>query len=112
MYLRISNYYQSRYIIKTVSYSAISRAIEKYGIYSFSLVILKLNPVDLSQAEQNWINTLVPEYYIVTNVLIPHNISTRKPYQFGANNSLYFPPPGGKHEIIQRLLKKYFVILH
>jgi hypothetical protein len=89
LYLRISNYYQVEYITKTLGYSAISRAVSKYGMESFSLVILQINPLDLAQAEQDWINILTPQYNILTNVLVPYDPLAAKPNRFGVNNSFY-----------------------
>lgn len=64
MYLRLSNYYQARYLQRCLSSSLICRAIFKEGIEAFELLILVptlflvhkkkkgLDPVDLSEAEQ------------------------------------------------------------
>lgn len=93
LYLRLSNYFQAAYIERTLSSSAISRAIAQYGIESFALTILELEPQDLAQAEQHWIDVLQPDYNSITNVLVPYNSSTRKLDRFGSNNSFF----GRKH---------------
>lgn len=68
--------------------------ILKYGISSFTLVILEFDPVDLAVAEQYWIDKLNSKYNTVRNVLVsvprPNNL---KPDRSGPNNSFY----GRKH---------------
>nr|YP_007475399.1 hypothetical protein H911_mgp05 [Microbotryum lychnidis-dioicae]AGE14613.1 hypothetical protein [Microbotryum lychnidis-dioicae] len=62
MYLRLSNYYQAAYLKRGFSSSLICRSIYKNGLESFELLILELNPINLSEAEQRWIDFLGPEY--------------------------------------------------
>lgn len=52
LYLRLSNYFQKAYITRTFTSSYISRAMSKYGLEAFALVILEVNPANLAQAEQ------------------------------------------------------------
>lgn len=89
LYLRLSNYYQEGYLKRTRASSQFSKAILKHGIYAFSLVILEVNPADLAQAEQYWIDFLKPEYNTITNVLVPYDPSKRKPDRSGPNNSFF-----------------------
>lgn len=93
MYLRLSNYYQDAYITNHLSSSLICRAINKYTMSQFSLIVLEINPSDLSAAEQYWINLLSPEYNSQKNVLVPFTGVYVQPDRFGINNSFY----GRKH---------------
>lgn len=90
LYSRLSQYYQWAYITKHIQSSLICRAIDKYGIDSFSLVILETNSMDLAQSEQDWINLLSPEYNSQQNVLVPFKGQDHiRPDRFGANNSFF-----------------------
>lgn len=90
LYLRLSNYYQKAYIKRTLSSSGIARSINKYGLESFSLVILEVTtPSKLSQAEQNWMDTLKPDLNWITKVLVPYDPTKVKPNRSGENNSFY-----------------------
>ena len=64
LYLRLSDYYQNWYIRKR-SGLPIVRALTKYGMENFSLVILEYtDPNNLILCEQKWINDLKPDYNI------------------------------------------------
>jgi group I intron endonuclease len=64
LYLRISDYYQSWYYLSH-SNLYIVRALFKYGMSNFSLVILEYcKSDDLIKCEQKWIDQLKPEYNI------------------------------------------------
>jgi group I intron endonuclease len=64
LYVRISDYYQSWYYLSR-SNTYIVRAIFKYGIRNFSLMILEYCESDnLIMCEQKWIDKLKPEYNI------------------------------------------------
>lgn len=89
LYLRLSNYFQTRYIKRTLLSSLISRAINKYGMNNFSLVILEINPANLSEAEQYWIDLLSPEYNQEFNVIGSKLPRTPKPDRSGTNNSFF-----------------------
>jgi len=52
LYLRLSNYFQVGHIEAHLGSSFICRAIFKYGIQAFSLVILEVNPSNIAHAEQ------------------------------------------------------------
>lgn len=62
MYLRISDYYQNWYLLSR-SNLYIVRALSKYGLKNFSLVILEyFDSESLIYGEQKWIDLLKPEY--------------------------------------------------
>jgi group I intron endonuclease len=62
LYLRISDYYQAWYYISH-SNLYIVRALFKYGMENFSLVILEYcESYNLIMCEQKWIDQLKPEY--------------------------------------------------
>lgn len=64
LYLRISDYYQNWYILSRTNLYIV-RAIIKYGMKNFSLVILEYSDSDnVISCEQKWINLLKPEYNI------------------------------------------------
>nr|WDZ67647.1 homing endonuclease [Leptographium wingfieldii] len=60
LYLRVSDYYQNWYITSRTNLSIV-RALSKYGMVNFSLVILEYsNSEDLIKCEQKWIDLLNP----------------------------------------------------
>lgn len=62
LYLRLSDYYQDWYYLARAS-TLIVRALLKYGITNFSLVILEYTYSDgLIECEQKWIDSLKPVY--------------------------------------------------
>jgi len=62
LYLRISDYYQDWYYY-TCTNLYIVRALAKYGMENFSLVILEYtNSENLTLCEKKWINLLKPVY--------------------------------------------------
>lgn len=64
LYLRISDYYQKWYL-KSRTNLYIVKALSKYGMKNFNLVILEYsNSKDLLLCEQKWIDLLKPEYNI------------------------------------------------
>ena len=64
LYLRISDYYQAWYYLSH-SNLYIVRALFKYGMNNFSLVILEYcKSDDLIKCEQKWIDKFKPEYNI------------------------------------------------
>ena len=89
LYLRLSNYYQKAYLERTRNSSLLSKAILKDVIGAFSLIIIEVNPADLSHAEQYWITTLKPEYNTILDVLVTYDPSKQKPNRFGSNNSFF-----------------------
>lgn len=94
LYVRLSNYYQSAYLNRNKHSSLICKAILKYGITTFTLVILEINPIDLAVAEQYWIDNLNSQYNSQRNVLVPINHSGNlNPDRQGAKNSFF----GRKH---------------
>jgi group I intron endonuclease len=81
--------------------SNICKAILKYGIENFALVILEQYPVSLPVAEQYWIDLLKPEYNIETNVIgSTKRANNIKPNRSGPNNSFY----GRKHTLETKAL--------
>jgi len=67
LYSRISNYYQQSYY-KARPNVYIVRALIKYGMVNFSLVILAYTDTDsLLSCEQKWIDLLKPEYNLSLN---------------------------------------------
>ena len=67
LYARISNYYQQSYY-KARPSLYILRALIKYGMVNFSLVILAYTDTDsLLSCEQKWIDLLKPEYNLSPN---------------------------------------------
>lgn len=90
LYVRLSNYYQSAYLNSNRHSSLICKAILKYGISAFTLVILEIDPVDLAVAEQYWIDNLNSQYNTQRNVLVPviHS-GNLKPDRSGPKNSFY-----------------------
>lgn len=97
LYLRLSNYFQKGYIQRTLLSSYFSRAISKYGLESFALVILEFNPANLAKAEQYWIDLIKPEYNQQLNVLSSGGGKTPqfKTDRSGPNNSFF----GKQHSI-------------
>ena len=90
LYVRLSNYYQSAYLARNRHTSLICKAILKYGISSFTLVILELDPVNLAIAEQYWIDKLNSKYNSQRNVLVPvQRTGILKPDRSGSNNSFH-----------------------
>lgn len=90
LYVRLSNYYQAAYLARNMHSSLICKAILKYGISKFTLVILELDPVDLAVAEQYWIDLLNSKYNSQRNVLVPITHTGRfKPDRSGSNNSFF-----------------------
>lgn len=64
LYLRISDYYQNWYILYR-SNVYIVKALSKYGMKNFSLVILEYSDSkNLIMCEQKWIDLLKPKYNI------------------------------------------------
>lgn len=64
LYTRLSDYYQPWYLISR-SNLHIVRALNKYTMANFSLYILEYtNSDNIISCEQNWINSLDPEYNI------------------------------------------------
>lgn len=68
LYKRISDYYRSYYLQNNKHSSLIVKAILKYGMESFVLLVLDINTIDLFLAEQKFINLLSPVYNQVLNV--------------------------------------------
>lgn len=63
---RTSDYFQTSYI-KNKKHLPIIRAMEKYGINNFSLIILEYtNKNNLIRSEQYWIDFITPSYNILT----------------------------------------------
>ncbi len=90
MYVRLSNYFQARYLEKHKFSMYICRAILKYGLSNFALIILETNPADLAKAEDHWIKLLNSEYNTERNVIGPGNTTGQlRPDRTGANNSFY-----------------------
>lgn len=64
LYIRISDYYQNWYSLYH-SNLYIVKAISKYGMKNFSLIILEYSDLEnIILCEQKWINFLKPEYNI------------------------------------------------
>lgn len=62
LYLRLSDYYQDWYYIARAN-TYIVRALSKYGMGNFTLVILEYtSSEDLIRCEQKWIDLLNPQY--------------------------------------------------
>lgn len=67
MYVRLSDYYQS-WFLSTRIRLYIVRAIVKYGLNNFTLVILEYTySENLITCEQKWIDLLKPEYNLNTS---------------------------------------------
>jgi len=82
LYLRISDYFQNWYILYRPNLQIV-KAISKYGIKNFSLVILEYsNSKNLILCEQKWIDLLKPEYNLS---LIARNIKGYKHFIKGKN---------------------------
>lgn len=68
LYERLIDYYQAAYIASQPK-RHINRAILKYGIKSFLIVILEYtDQSDLHASEQAWIDNFKPEYNVLTYV--------------------------------------------
>jgi group I intron endonuclease len=66
LYSRISDYYQNWYYYTNTNLHIV-RALAKYGMKNFSLVILEYtNSENLVLCEQKWINFLKPVYNSIT----------------------------------------------
>lgn len=64
LYLRISDYYQKGYLESRTNLSIV-RALNKYGMINFSLIILEYTESEnVIFSEQEWIDKLNPEYNI------------------------------------------------
>lgn len=64
LYTRLSDYYQPWYLISRINLHIV-RAMNKYTMANFSLYILEYtNSEDIISCEQNWINSIHPEYNI------------------------------------------------
>ena len=62
LYLRISDYYQSWYLNNRTNLYIV-KALNKYGMENFTLVILEYtNSENLIPSEQKWIDRIKPEY--------------------------------------------------
>ena len=62
LYLRISDYYQNWYYYTCTNLNIV-KALTKYGMRNFSLVILEYtNSENIILCEQKWINLLKPSY--------------------------------------------------
>jgi len=90
--LRLNQYYQETHLKKRSSYSLVYKSILKYGIDNFMLIILEINPINMSLAEQCWIDKLKPEYNTILKV-IDYIYKPRKLDRSGINASFY----GHKH---------------
>lgn len=68
LYERLQDYYQPAYIASQPK-RHINRAIKKYGIESFLIVILEYTDLsDLHASEQAWIDSFKPEYNVLKYV--------------------------------------------
>lgn len=62
LYLRLSDYYQPWYLLARLNLYIV-RALSKYGMINFSLIILEYtSSSNLISSEQKWIDLLKPEY--------------------------------------------------
>jgi len=64
IYKRLSDYFKASYYLRCKNL-VIAKAIIKYGLINFALIILEIvHPDDTITAEQSWMDKLKPEYNV------------------------------------------------
>lgn len=91
LYKRISNYFQSSYILSNPRLTII-HAFKKYGFSSFSLVVLEYCSIEtITEREQYWIDLLEPPYNMQRKAYALYSSSQalKSINRTGSNNSFY-----------------------
>ena len=84
IYKRLSDYFKASYYLRCKNL-VIAKAIIKYGLINFALIILEIvHPDDTITAEQSWMDKLKPEYNVA---------------KIAANNSGFQHTPEAKEKI-------------